>query len=77
MLSRSQFNADVLCGVSVVLANLREDDGAHQIALKARAHGFLVLRYDARIQELIQLQTLADLLAQGIATSFPLLLIII
>ena len=77
VLTGGQLDADVLRGIAVVLANLREDDGTHQVALKARAHGFLVLFHHARVEELVQFQSLTHLLAQGVTTSLPLLLIII
>ena len=70
MLSGGQLDADVLRGIAVVLANLREDDGTHQVAL-------LVLFHHARVEELVQFQSLTHLLAQGVTTSLPLLLIII
>ena len=65
VLSGCQFNADVLRGIAVVLTNLRQGDRPLEIA-------FLVLCHDARVEELIQLQPLAYLTAQRVATGLPL-----
>ena len=58
VLSRRQFDTDILRGITIVLANFRQ-------------LGF----QRTRIEERVELQTLANLLAQRVATRLPLSLV--
>ena len=62
MLTRGEFNADVLCGITIVLAHLRKD-------------GFRILH--ARVKEGIDFQSLTYLFLQDGTSGFPLLGIVI
>ena len=70
MLPGGQLDTDVLGGIAIVLAQLREDYGALAVAL-------LVLCQHARVEEGIQLQSLAYFAPQRVTPGFPLGFVVI